>query len=712
MSDQAWDDATTADGSEITPSSANLTESLPIPRPAQSGRTEVQNRSSITSKLKGLMILPPQRARLSSELCAACEYRNIVKVRSLLEQRAPLNTLADGAKLPLHCAVKTGHFSIIKLLLENGADANKEDSANDAPLTLAVDGDHDLIADLLIKFGADVNKRFKNRSFFDRILNVAVAKGSAKMVRLLIQNGADVTAECSIHRDTILSQAVVCENGEMAEVVEILLQAGADCQIDTPSSLKGETPLMAAVRQRNVALSRLLLQYGAHTNLWDNYSAPREFCNVAKERHELALLLLEHGVNITFTKEYASETGAADPGTLKLLVEAGLEIKISPAELLELANDSIATARALLQSCRHLRLPENDDLDKESPFLMKAIQDDNVELVELVLDFGGKASGVQKAGFTPLCYTLWLHGENAKTIVDKLLLRGADVNETSSNVLISHPLWLWIDREFTSERESPPEKSRHPTMGDSVFGYRARGVTPIHFAAGCKCCSELASKLVAQGADVKVTFSFEQSETDKTRQLKARDRIAPAITDLSTLHLAIQEGDIPLLVKLGANVDAKDGLGHTPLAWAMMYGKYNELEELLQAGASVENVAHRGMNALELFYELLYHRRHGHLTHLGVEFGHYASGTVHWLLLNCLLRAGADPAMTSLSVYGQGPGTTIQAQLKLDAKKDFDDDEYEESIQKLADMVNKPCEEGRVARRQRYLEQHRANYAR
>ena len=71
--------------------------------------------------------------------------------------------------------------------------------------------------------------------------------------------------------------------------------------------------------------------------------------------------------------------------------------------------------------------------------------------------------------------------------------------------------------------------------------------------------------------------------------------------DLPALHVAACVGDlarVKALVEQGANVDAKDELGWTPLYWAACLGRTEVAKFLVANGASVQVVANDGVTPL------------------------------------------------------------------------------------------------------------------
>ena len=141
-----------------------------------------------------------------------------------------------------------------------------------SPLLLAVQqGDPRIVKDghyevvkLLIQNGADVNavSHGRGRSKFTPLFD-ASAHGYPGMAKLLLENGANVSTKA--YNMTPL-QAVAYNNFEHPEIGEMLLKYGAD--INALDHQK-RTPLHLAVRQGNLKAAKMLLKHGARKDLKD-----------------------------------------------------------------------------------------------------------------------------------------------------------------------------------------------------------------------------------------------------------------------------------------------------------------------------------------------------------------------------------------------------------------------------------------------------------
>jgi ankyrin repeat protein len=121
-------------------------------------------------------------------------------------------------------------------------------------------------------------------------LGGASATGHIEIVKLLIQNGADVNAGCQFDR-TALMQA--CDYGNI-EIVKLLIQNGAEINA---TAFMGSTALMDACNSGNLEIVKILLDNGALVKVKDNFLETALKNAIRKGHIEIVNLLLQHGAN-------------------------------------------------------------------------------------------------------------------------------------------------------------------------------------------------------------------------------------------------------------------------------------------------------------------------------------------------------------------------------------------------------------------------------
>ncbi|HLK69720.1 MAG TPA: ankyrin repeat domain-containing protein [Bryobacteraceae bacterium] len=144
-------------------------------------------------------------------------------VRSLLKEKAPINTSQGDGATALHWAAFRDDQEMAQMLLDAGADVKAETREGSiTPLFMACTNGSAGMVERLLKAGADANAVKSNGT---TALMIAAASGGADAVKLLLDHGADVKAKEMAHGQTALMFAASLNR---ADVVKLLLKRGAD----------------------------------------------------------------------------------------------------------------------------------------------------------------------------------------------------------------------------------------------------------------------------------------------------------------------------------------------------------------------------------------------------------------------------------------------------------------------------------------------------
>ena len=133
---------------------------------------------------------------------------------------------------------------------------------------------------------------------------------------------------------------------------------------------------------------------------------------------------------------------------------------------------------------------------------------------------------------------------------------------------------------------------------DSVWGIRSSmvgDITPLHLAAGYNINPMAVKRLIARGADVEARDSFGRTPLHWASG-GSMDPSPTKLTSESRSSLVVQA-----LIDAGANVMARDDSGWTPLHWAADYVPQRAvLEVLVKAGANLAAWTKRGALPVDL----------------------------------------------------------------------------------------------------------------
>ncbi|XP_077985785.1 uncharacterized protein LOC144440299 [Glandiceps talaboti] len=167
---------------------------------------------------------------------------------------------------PLHLAVITNQWQMVRLLMMAGADVNLTDRNGQTSIHLACQRSnmeclHSLMS--CSRYPIDLNA--KNYEGFTAI-HVAVLLGSLDVISFLVSKGSDINSTDGKSGRTPLFHAV--EN-DRKDVIELLLQHNADVNAQ---SYSGNTALHVASGRGLISVVRSLLRHGADMSMKNYHS--------------------------------------------------------------------------------------------------------------------------------------------------------------------------------------------------------------------------------------------------------------------------------------------------------------------------------------------------------------------------------------------------------------------------------------------------------
>jgi ankyrin repeat protein len=449
-------------------------------------------------------------------------------------------------------AVRTGDKEAVRSLIAERADVNSPEADGATALAWAVHRDDAETADLLIRAGADLNAA---NDYGVTPLSLACTNASAAMVEKLLLAGANPNA-AQVTGETPL---MTCARAGSVEAVKALLSRRANVNA---TEAKGQTALMWAVARKHPGVVKALIGGGADVN--------------ARSR---VVELLQPMRAVTYTKDvhFPKATGGFTPlmfaarvddrESARILLEAGANINDTPAA------DGIGDGSALVV----------------------ATASGHEELALFLLEKGADPNATDGYGITPLHWSMiegmkslvgggsaptdrfWYH-PSMPALARALLTHGADPNAR-------------IARDF------PPYDNLlfGHTLGNNLPQISLVGATPFLLASASGDVGTM-RVLVEGRADPKLVtvdsttplmvaagVGTERGDRGEAAEKSALEALKLALMlggdvnatnreGRTALHAAVFLGSkemIRFLVEKGANLEAKDMYGQTPLKIAL-----------------------------------------------------------------------------------------------------------------------------------------------
>ncbi|XP_052073018.1 ankyrin-3-like isoform X1 [Mytilus californianus] len=478
---------------------------------------------------------------------------------------------------PLIAACERGHEPIVNLLIDYEPDINQMDSFGRRPLIVAVQNDYPGVVEMLINKDANINLADKNG--WTPFLWACILHRE-EVAKLLMEHDADDN-QASNDGSTLLFW---CSVIGFQKFVVLLHEKGAEGSLST-SNTDGKTPLMAACYFRRQEIVIYLLQHLESVDESDHegWTPLMEACfdndNGSWDRF---LDQLEKGDCLWFP-------------LLKTVTERVLYYNDSPG------HESVIKQ---LLSKADIDLQDNEGKSA----LYHACEWQYNRIVNILTEMGANVNLEAKDKSTALMEACLLEDEDivqpimeapigpCRPIIEQLLSKGADVNSTDENGL--NPFG------YSCETGNSNMIHRLIEYTNNVNQTYKNGNTPLQMAEKSG-NDEIISLLIQKGANqtgktLKMeshdkgfeTMSSDESISDSSDSENESLTDAKKVTGRSLLQACrnINEHMFPSLLQEAAsenilNISGKKG--KTPLLEACRYKNIAKVQNLLEAGASV-----------------------------------------------------------------------------------------------------------------------------
>jgi ankyrin repeat protein len=521
-----------------------------------------------------------------ADVADAAMRKNLPAVRSLLQQKADVNAPQSDGATALHWAVRADDLDMAELLIRAGANVKAANRLGVTPLSLACINGNAAMIEKLLKAGVDPNSVLSEAG--ETALMMASRTGNVLAVKVLIDHRADVNAKEKSRGQTALMWAA--SEGHPA-VVKMLIDSGADVNASSktenvaPRGLYDRPATPAAARPapgspedtafqkiesepdvdvRLVLLVNFEKDFPKSTLLLEIYQAMSQIYQEKGDQPNLAIVR-EKLVPIERQMRQGPQRNAGTPsGGITPLMFAARE-------------NSLESARALVGAGADLNLA----MANGSNALLLAILNGHYELASFLVEKGANPNVADSNGKAALYAAVEMRnlattdtpgpqadkGE-ALELIRSLLNHGAD---PKARLTGRPPFRGGANRAWLSEPGATPFY-RASASGDITVMrlLLAHGADP-YVAAN----DNTTPLMVAAGIGFLhgSTYVWSEREALEALQLSLELGNLQAVNDagLTALHGAAFRGwnaGVQTLVDKGANLDAKDKQGRTPLNWA------------------------------------------------------------------------------------------------------------------------------------------------
>ena len=478
----------------------------------------------------------------------------------------------------IHIAALLGHTDIVEYFVSIGINVNEANNKNDTPVLWAARGNHLHTARSLIKMGADLNHQndkgstpfyWAVRYGFEEMASLLITEGKVdinqsrklglvspivlasalgytNIVRLLLENGADVNLSIN-NGFTSLHYAAGLGN---LDTIKVLIKKGAILDKDNDF---GDTPLLLAAQEQQMEAVKLLALKGANIedrnkegkSAWD-YVIEEEGNKMLKAYarcYQIAKNISNGRLDFSTGKTPLHIAARrADCGKLKCLIEMGADVNCAD----EGGNNFLHVAARyditpVLETFINNINPNTQNADGDTVLHIAARKGHELS-VNLLLP-KVKLSILNALGETPL-HSACKSRDASTTLIEKIL-----------TTIVKTHTWSLVDAKdkhgntalHLAARFDRPEiliklKDLNPRAANN------EGETPLHVAARYRRTGVLEVFLELFRKDLKI------QERKKTGE--------------SVLHVASCMGEVyqvELLINTGADLLIKDNLGNTVL---------------------------------------------------------------------------------------------------------------------------------------------------
>ena len=595
-----------------------------------------------------------------SPVADAARRNDAQAVRSLLKQGADVNAAQGDGMTALHWAAVNGNVEMAQMVVYAGANVAAVTRLGDyTPLHLASKAGQAGVVKVLVEAGSDVSAATTTGGATS--IHFAAGAGSAEAVQILLDHGADLNAKEAVWGQTPLMFAA---NSNHVETVRLLLARGADVTVtarvvDLPSLAAADRE---AARRRDQILSGFRAQVALEDQAW--HPGPSQVQAAVRAAWQSAEAAPEMTTQRDRAAAAArAELGPdADPSQQPPQPPQPAQQRQPPlqGEQRDVPPPAQATGPGAAGAAQQQRSTPGEGAGDAYPAmvgrqggltaLLHAVREGNGETVMTLLEAGADINQVSAGDHTSPLLMALINGYFDLGLV--MLARGAD--PTLASDARTTPLYAALNTQWAPKARYPQQGAylqQKATYLDvmkvmlnagvdpnvrltkhlwymsytfDLLGVDTEGATPFWRAAYASDV-EAMRLLVANGADPNVPTKKPAGGGRRRRGGAGPDPSGlPPVPDggpgvwpihaaagvgygegyAGNAHRSVPDGWLPavkyLVEELGADVNARDHNGYTPLHHAAARGDNDLIRYLVDKRADVTAVSRRGQTTADM----------------------------------------------------------------------------------------------------------------
>ncbi len=536
---------------------------------------------------------------------------------------------------PVADAAMNGDLDEVRLLLSRGEDVNAAHADGMTALHWAAENAHTEMSSLLVSAGANLEAVTRIGGYTP--LHLATRKGSRGVALHLLEAGADPRAETETGNVTPLHFAAAA--GDVGLTSSVIAH-GVD--VDVRESTWGQTPLIFASSAGHLDVVRVLLSNGADASLTTKVVDIPALDEVDRTARRVRNEMLEAFKSAAMggpgwrpepsqvraavqaaQQVQRSLTSVSDAPEREEQPGAQLEVPLGYTELVGRQGGLTPLLHAVREGHVDLALALVDfgadinqvsEGDRTSPILMATING-HFDLALLLLDRGADPTLASDAGATPLFSSLNTHWAPKSRYPQQHAYRQQDAT------------YLDVMKRFLEAGVDPNVRLRkhiwYMSYTFDLLRVNTIGATPFWRAAYATDVDAM-KLLVEYGADYGVPTLKPPgrgrggaSSSEDPSGLAAIPDGGPGVFPIHAAtgvgygegyagnsHRHVPDGWLPavryLVEELGADVNARDHNGYSPVHHAAARGDNELIHYLVQQGADVTFISRRGQTTVDM----------------------------------------------------------------------------------------------------------------